>query len=112
MGNIDGVRKPGPTELELEVLIQNLCLRMGRGGFPEEFWVCVTRRREVDIKQQMAAQYGFREGHYMDLGLGDRGFREKDQDTKSSYYPVYCILWISFPLVGGLLCVAFSFLLL
>lgn len=60
VGNIDGVRKPGPKELELEVLIQNLCLRMGRGGFPEEFWVCVTRRREVDIKQQMAAQYGFR----------------------------------------------------
>lgn len=31
--NIDGVREPGPKELEVEVLTQNPCLRMGRGGF-------------------------------------------------------------------------------
>lgn len=31
--NIGGVRERGPKELEVEVLTQNPCLRMGRGGF-------------------------------------------------------------------------------
>lgn len=29
VGNIDGVRDPGPKELEVEVLTQNPCLRTG-----------------------------------------------------------------------------------
>lgn len=52
IGNVDGVRQSGPMELEVEVLTQNLFLRMGRGGFPKEIWVFVTRRRERDVGNQ------------------------------------------------------------
>lgn len=55
----------------------------------------------------MSTKSGFRTMTYMDLGLGGRVFRGRDKDTESFYYPIYCILWISFHLV--LLCIALFF---
>ena len=61
IGNVDGIRQSGPVELEVEVLTQNPCLRMGRGGFPKDIWDCVTRR-EMGVGNQTIDVYkcGFR----------------------------------------------------
>lgn len=56
VGNVDGVRQSGPVELEVEVLTQNPCLRMGRGGFPKDIWDCVTRR-EMGVGNQTIDVY-------------------------------------------------------
>lgn len=44
-------------ELEVEVLTQNTCLRVRRCGFPRKFGFVLTRRREMDVGNQIIDVY-------------------------------------------------------
>lgn len=52
------------------------------------------------IKQYTSTKCGFRTRTLYGPGARRRVSRGKAKDTESPYYPTYCILWISFHLVG------------